>query len=296
MEDLYIKTKNLMKKYNISANKSLGQNFLINEEIVTNIVEKSEVNDTNLVIEIGPGLGSLTEQLLQRARRVVGIELDTRMIHILKDRFEHSSNFEIQNEDILKVNLKGLIEEQRKKDEKIEKVKVVANLPYYITTPIIMKLLEEKLDIESITVMVQKEVANRLCQIPGKKDTGAITYAVYYYSECEKVINVPKESFVPNPEVESCVIKLTLRREPIVKPINEELFFKIIKASFMQRRKTLINGLTNSRIIEDKEKLKMILNKLSIDEKVRGESLTIEQFTMLADEINKTIYLECNDK
>ena len=193
MENLYNKTKFILKKYNITANKSLGQNFIINDSVVDKIVESAEITKEDLVIEIGPGLGNLTEFLLEKAGKVIAIELDERMLEILNDRFSLYDNFEIINEDVLKVDLNKLI--KTNKNEQIKNAKIVANLPYYITTPIIMKLLEEKLDLESITVMIQKEVADRLIAIPGEKETGAITYAVYYYAIAEAILEVPKESF-----------------------------------------------------------------------------------------------------
>jgi 16S rRNA (adenine1518-N6/adenine1519-N6)-dimethyltransferase len=235
----------------------------------------------DLVIEIGPGLGTLTKELLEKAKKVIAVELDKRMVQILNDRFELYNNFELINEDVLKVDLKTIIENE-KKDGNINSVKIVANLPYYITTPIIMKLLEDRLDIESITVMVQKEVAKRLTAKTGNRDSGAITYSVNYYCEPEEVIIVPNTSFIPEPEVESEVIKLNLRKEPCVKVNSEELFFKLIKLAFMQRRKTLINAISNSKLIE-KEKFKQILNELGIDEKVRGENLTIQDFANIAN-------------
>lgn len=280
---IYKDTMFILKKYNISANKSLGQNFLINEEVVNNIVSSADIKENDMVIEIGPGLGTLTNELLKNAKKVVAVELDTRMIKILNDRFSLYDNFEVINEDILKIDLKELI--QRNKNENdIENVKIVANLPYYITTPIIMKLLEERLDIESITVMIQKEVAERITAIPGEKLTGAITYSVYYYAESEKVMLVPNTSFIPEPEVESEVIKLKIRDTAVVKVNDEKKFFELIKASFMQRRKTLVNGVVNSKLIEKKDFIE-ILNKLGIDERARGESLSIEQFANISNEM-----------
>ena len=179
MQDIYQETKYIMNKYKIKANKSLGQNFLVSQQVVDNIVGSSEITKEDLVIEIGPGLGTLTKELLERAGKVICIELDKNMIKILEDRFSLYNNFEIIFNDVLKVNLDKIIKEEKEKNN-LKKAKIVANLPYYITTPIIMKLLEEKLDLESITVMIQKEVADRLIAIPGEKNTGAITYAVYY--------------------------------------------------------------------------------------------------------------------
>ena len=286
MESIYKETMFILKKYNISANKSLGQNFLVNDEVINTIVESANIEKEDLIIEIGPGLGTLTGRLLEKAKKVIAIELDKRMLTILKDRFALYNNFEIINDDILKVNLKEIITKEK---EHVKNVKIVANLPYYITTPIIMKLLEDRLDIQSITVMVQKEVAKRLTAIPGTQLSGAITYAVNYYCEPEEVIEVPNSSFIPEPEVESEVIKLNLRKEPPIKLENEELFFKIIKASFMQRRKTLINGISNSGLME-KEEIKQLLKKVGLDEKVRGENLSLQDFANLAEEINNNKY------
>ena len=274
-------TRFLLKKYNISANKSLGQNFLIDDEVVAETVKAAEITDKDLVIEIGPGLGTLTARLLENAGRVVAVELDNRMIEILKERFALYNNFELINEDILKIDLEALIE-KTKKEYKLNDVKIVANLPYYITTPIIMKLLEERLDIKSITVMVQKEVAKRLTAEPSSKLAGAITYSVNYYCEAEEKIEVPKTSFMPSPEVDSEVIKLTLRKNSPVEVKDQELFFKLIKVSFMQRRKTFINGVSNGNIAS-KDKIKQILNELGIDENVRGENLTLEQFAKISN-------------
>jgi 16S rRNA (adenine1518-N6/adenine1519-N6)-dimethyltransferase len=286
MENILEETKFIMKKYGIKANKSLGQNFLINTQVVESIVNSSEITEEDMVIEIGPGLGTLTKYLLEKAGKVLCIELDSRMIEILEDRFNIYKNFEVINQDVLKVNLNEIIKEN-KKDGKIKNVKVVANLPYYITTPIIMKLLEDKLDIKSITVMIQKEVADRLIEVPGGKDTGAITYSVYYYCESEKIMVVPNSSFIPEPEVTSEVIKMTLRKEPIVKIENPKVMFMIIKSAFMQRRKTLLNGLTNTKVFLSKNEGLEILGKLNLDENVRAENLTIHDFANIAEEIIK---------
>ena len=286
MQNILEETKNIMKKYNIKANKSLGQNFLISTEVVENIVGSSELSKEDMVIEIGPGLGTLTKYLLEKAGKVVCIELDTKMIKILNDRFLNENNFELINEDVLKVDLNKLIKEN-KKDEKIKNVKIVANLPYYITTPIIMKLLEEKLDIKSITVMIQKEVADRLIEIPGGKNTGAITHTVYYYCESEKIMEVPNNSFIPEPEVTSEVIKMNLRKEPAVNLENPKVMFMIIKSAFMQRRKTLINALTNARVFLNKQEGVEILKKLNLNENIRAEELSIQDFANIAKIITK---------
>lgn len=283
MENLYNKTKFILKKYNISANKSLGQNFLINDSVVDKIVESAEITKNDLVIEIGPGLGNLTEFLLEKAGKVIAIELDQRMLEILNDRFSLYDNFEIINEDVLKVNLNELI--SKNKNSKIKNAKIVANLPYYITTPIIMKLLEEKLDIETITVMVQKEVADRLIAVPGEKLSGAITYSVYYYATSENVTIVENNSFIPEPEVDSEVIKLSIRKNPPVKLLDENQFFKTVKASFMQRRKTLINALVNGGILKNKQDAKKLFDDLNMDYNTRGESLSIEKFAEISNYI-----------
>lgn len=284
MENILEETKFIMKKYNIRANKSLGQNFLINEEVVKNIVECSKIEKEDLVIEIGPGLGTLTKYLLEKAGKVICIELDTKMLQILEDRFSLYDNFELINNDVLKVDLKNIIEKE-KIQGKIKQVKIVANLPYYITTPIIMKLLEEELELESITVMIQKEVADRLIAIPGEKNTGAITYSVYYYASSEAIMEVPNSSFIPEPEVTSKIIKLNIRKEPVVTPKDKEKMFKIIKYSFTQKRKTLLNSLTNNKIFENKQQGIEILNSLQINENCRPEELTLEQFKKISDNL-----------
>ena len=206
------------------------------------------------------------------------------MLQILKDRFSLYNNFELINNDVLKVDLKNIIEKE-KAEGKIKNVKIVANLPYYITTPIIMKLLEEELELESITVMIQKEVADRLIAIPGEKNTGAITYAVYYYATSETIMEVPNSSFIPEPAVTSKVIKLNIRKEPIVTPKNKEKMFKVIKCAFMQKRKTLLNSLTNNKIFENKNQGIELLKSLQINENIRPEELTLEQFEKISDNL-----------
>ena len=274
-------TSFIMKKYHIKANKALGQNFLIDEKVINKIIENSQIEKKDCVIEIGPGLGTLTKELLETSGKVICIELDKKMIPILNDRFSLYKNFELINDDILKVDLNKLIMSQ--KGEGLENVRIVANLPYYITTPIIMKLLEEKLDLESITVMVQKEVADRLIAIPGNKDTGAITYTVYYYAQGEEIAEVPKESFIPIPEVTSKVIKLNIRKNPPVQVRNSEVMFRIIKCAFMQRRKTLLNALVNTKVFLNKEEGKSILKKLNLDENIRAEKLMLDDYAKIAD-------------
>ena len=285
MSNLWNETEFIMKKYHIKANKNLGQNFLIDEQVIEKIVNASDIKKEDCIIEIGPGLGTLTKELLEKAGKVISVELDKKMITILKDRFALYNNFELINNDILQVDLKNIITTEKEKG--LKNVKVVANLPYYITTPIIMKLLEEKLDLESITVMVQKEVADRLIAVPSDKETGAITYSVYYYAKGEEILEVPKESFIPEPEVTSKVIKLNIRKEPPVRVNSPEVMFRIIKCAFMQRRKTLLNALVNTKVFLNKDEGIKILKKIGLREDVRAEKLKIEDFAKITDSILK---------
>ncbi len=286
MNSVLEETKYILSKYKISANKKLGQNFLIDYNVINQIIDKSNIQKDDLVIEIGPGLGTLTAKLLEHAGKVIAIELDDRMIKILNYRFKLYDNFSLLHEDILKVNLKELISKSK---EELSNVKIVANLPYYITTPIIMKLLEDNLDIVSITVMVQKEVADRITARPGDKLSGAITYSVDYYAQAKNLMFVSKECFLPSPEVDSEVIYLKIREKPQIQVKNKDLFFKVIKASFMQRRKTLLNGLTNSGIVKNKEMAKKIIEEMNLSVDIRGEKLTTQQFAELTDLIEKYI-------
>lgn len=286
METLYNETKFILNKYGIHANKSLGQNFLINNEVVSTIIESANISNKDLVIEIGPGLGTLTSRLLEKAGKVICVELDDRMISILEDRFKLYNNFELIHNDVLKVDLNKIIEENLE-NSNLKTAKIVANLPYYITTPIIMKLLEEKLNIETITVMIQKEVADRLVALPGTKNAGAITYSVYYYADASKIIDVERNSFIPEPNVTSTVIQLKIRKESLLQVENEELMFKIIKQAFMQRRKTFVNALSNLTTFNNKEEIIQLLKELNISEKVRGEALTIEQYAKITNRILK---------
>ena len=275
MSNILEDTQFIMKKYKIKANKSLGQNFLI-----------SDITKEDLVIEIGPGLGTLTKELLEKAGKVICIELDKKMIKILNDRFSMYKNFELIHGDVLKVRLNKIIKDEKEKNG-FKKAKIVANLPYYITTPIVMKLLEDRLDLETITVMVQKEVADRLIATPGERETGAITYSVYYYATSEAILEVPNDSFIPEPEVTSKVIKLTIRKEPPVEVKSRGVMFKIIKSAFMQRRKTLLNALTNTKVFMSKEEGIEILKELNLDENIRAEKLTLEDFAQITNKILK---------
>lgn len=297
MKNLYNETIQIMRKYNVTANKSYGQNFLIDENVIHCIIENAEIAKDDFVIEIGPGLGTLTQFLLKNAGKVLAIELDKKMVNIISDRFskelennlnsENSSNIsnpklEIISGDILKVDLKEIISNELNNGYK--KVKVVANLPYYITTPIIMKLLEEKLQIDSITVMVQKEVAERLSEIPGGKETGAITYSIYYYTDAKILINVPREIFIPAPEVTSSVIQFKILETPRVNVKDEEQLFKLIKQGFLMKRKTLVNALAGFQN-KQKNDIINILNELNINEKVRAEQLSLEDFVKIAEKM-----------
>ena len=264
----YEETKYIMNKYNVHPNKRLGQNFLFDETSLKKIAENVQENDT--IIEIGPGLGTLTAILGQKAKKVIAVELDKNMVQILNDRFKLYENIEILNEDILNVDL----------DKMAPKAKVIANLPYYITTPIIIKLL--KTNIKEITILIQQEVAQRICAKTGEKKAGAITYFVDYYAEAQIIANVPKEVFVPAPEVESSIVKMKVREEKKVKVKDEKLLFEIIRTNFNGRRKTLLNSLCN---IIEKEKLKSILEELNIDSNVRGENLTLEQYAKIVNKI-----------
>lgn len=270
-------TKFLMKKYKLTASKALGQNFLIDEEIIKSTIDVAQISKNDLVVEIGPGLGTLTNELLNSAGKVICVELDKRMVEILEDRFSLFNNIQIINEDVLKLDIEKII-----KTSGFTEAKVVANLPYYITTPIIMQLLEGKANLKSITVMVQKEVAERLCAKTGTRDAGAITYAVEYYSNAREVLIVPNTSFIPMPSVESAVITLDIAKNKFSNVKDEELLFEIIKHAFMQRRKTLVNALEGVKG-KSKGQIKELLEKLEIDEKIRGEALSLNSFIEISN-------------
>ena len=276
------KVKSQMAEHGLKFNKAYGQNFLCDETILEEIIYASELDDKTCVLEIGPGAGALTAKLAKNAKKVVAVEIDKGLIPLLSENISQFDNVKIINDDILKINLNELI----KQEFNGEKVKVVANLPYYITTPILMKLLEENPGFSDIVVMVQKEVADRLIAEPGSKNCGAITYSVNYYCKTRGIVNVPPEAFVPPPKVWSSVVKLTLRDEPPVKPVSVEHFFALIKASFLLRRKTFINSVSSSAEMKiSKEVLKNILTELGISETIRGEALTLVQFSQISDAI-----------
>ena len=270
----------VINKHEFAFQKKFGQNFLIDEGIVNKIVREAGVTKDDFVLEIGPGIGTMTQLLCEQAGGVAAVEIDTNLIPILKETLAEYDNVTIINEDILKVDIKKLAEEKNGG----KPIKVVANLPYYITTPIIMGLFESNVPIDSITVMVQKEVADRMQVGPGTKDYGALSLAVQYYSKPQVVINVPPECFIPRPNVGSAVIRLTRYKEPPVKVKDEKLMFKLIRASFNQRRKTLANGLNNSPEINfSKEEFTAAIESLHKGPSIRGEALTLSEFAALSD-------------
>jgi len=274
-------TIDILKKYDFNFQKKFGQNFLIDTHVLEKIMDAAEVTKDDLVIEIGPGIGTMTQYLCERAREVVAVEIDKNLIPILNDTLSAYDNVTVINEDVLKLDIKALAEERNGG----KPVKVVANLPYYITTPIIMGLFESGVPLKSITIMVQKEVADRMKTGPGSKEYGALSLAVQYYSDPKIMMEVPPNCFIPRPNVGSAVIRLDRCEEPKVEVADEALLFKIIRASFNQRRKTLVNGLSNGGIPVSKEELKEILIRLFDNENIRGEALTLQQFAALADEI-----------
>lgn len=268
----------IKKKYGFETSKKLGQNFITNREVAKDIVSGAEATNS-IVIEIGPGIGTLTALLAKEARAVIAIELDDRLIPILEDRFSSYDNVKIIHSDVLEIDLNEVIGEATKKFGKSE-VKIIGNLPYYITTPIIVSLLKAKIPARSITIMIQKEVAERIIAEPGSKKCGAITYLAHYYSKPRLICEVDKENFYPMPKVDSAVIKLDIREKPAISVANEELFFKIIKAGFMQRRKTLVNSISHGGQF-DKAEITNALETLGIDLKRRAETLTLHEFTSL---------------
>ena len=274
-------TIEIIKKYNFAFQKRFGQNFLIDSHVIEKIIRAADINKEDTVIEIGPGIGTLTQYLAEAAGKVIAIEIDKNLMPVLDETLAEYDNVEIINEDVLKVDINKLIGEGKN-------CKVVANLPYYITTPIIMGLLENNVPASSITVMVQKEVAMRMQAKPGSKDYGALSLAVSYYAEPYIVANVPENCFMPRPNVGSAVIKLTRWEEKPVNVENEKLMFDIIRASFNQRRKTLQNGIKNASWLDySKEDIVAALGKMGLDEAIRGEALTLEQFAELSDFLNK---------
>lgn len=274
-------TIEILKKYDFMFQKRFGQNFLIDTHVLEKIIKSAEITKEDLVLEIGPGIGTMTQYLCENAREVIAVEIDKNLIPILtNDTLAEYDNVTVINEDILKLDLNKLVEEKNGG----KRIKVVANLPYYITTPIIMGLFESHVPLQNITVMVQKEVADRMQAGPGSKDYGALSLAVQYYATPYIAANVPPNCFMPRPNVSSAVIRLTLHKEPPVKVKDESFLFAIIRASFSQRRKTLVNGLTNAAELNiSKDRVQEALEQMGLSATIRGEALTLEQFAELSN-------------
>ncbi|MBU3571675.1 16S rRNA (adenine(1518)-N(6)/adenine(1519)-N(6))-dimethyltransferase RsmA [Priestia aryabhattai] len=281
------RTKEILKKYGFTFKKSLGQNFLIDTNILHRIVDHAEITEETGAIEIGPGIGALTEQLAKRAKKVLAFEIDQRLLPILADTLSPYPNAKVIHQDVLKADLKETLEQEF---ENIEDLMVVANLPYYVTTPILMKLLEEQIPVRGIVVMLQKEVADRIAAKPGTKEYGSLSIAIQYYTEAETVMIVPKTVFNPQPNVDSAVIRLLRRPKPAVKVQDEAFFFQVVRASFGQRRKTILNNLVNN-LPNGKQKkadIEQALATAEIDPKRRGETLSIQEFGTLSDQLLKS--------
>lgn len=277
-------TIEVLKKYNFSFQKKYGQNFLIDTHVLDKIIRAAGITEDDCVLEIGPGIGTMTQYLAQAAGKVIAVEIDKALIPILSDTLSSYYNVTIINDDVLKLNIRKLVEEENEG----KPIKVVANLPYYITTPIIMGLYENHVPIESITVMVQKEVADRMQEEPGSKDYGALSLAVQYYAEPYIVANVPPNCFMPRPKVGSAVIRLTSHKKPPVEVEDEKLLFRLIRASFNQRRKTLANGLKNSPELDvPKEVIMECIEELGRGASIRGEALSLEEFAALCNSISR---------
>jgi 16S rRNA (adenine1518-N6/adenine1519-N6)-dimethyltransferase len=273
-------TIEILQKYDFVFQKKFGQNFLIDTHVLDKIIRESNITKEDMVLEVGPGIGTMTQYLCESAKKVIAVEIDKALIPILSDTLSEYDNVRVINEDILKVDINKIVREEN--DNK--PIKVVANLPYYITTPIIMGLFESHVPIESITIMVQKEVADRMKVGPGTKDYGALSLAVQYYAEPEIIANVPPNCFMPRPNVSSSVIKLTRHKTPPVQAKDEKLMFKLIRASFNQRRKTLQNSINNSPDLNiSKERVVAALEEMGLPPAVRGEALTLAQFAKLSD-------------
>lgn len=270
----------ILQKYQFRFQKKFGQNFLIDTSVLERIMNAAEITKEDCVLEIGPGIGTMTQYLAERAKKVFAVEIDKNLIPILDETLAEYDNVTVMNEDILKVDIEKLVQEQNEG----KPIKVVANLPYYITTPIIMSLFESKVPLHSITIMVQKEVADRMQEMPGSKEYGALSLAVQYYAKPEIVANVPPNCFMPRPSVGSAVIKLTRYEQPPVVVVDEKLMFQIIRASFNQRRKTLVNGLTNASFLQvGKEEILQALVQMGQPASVRGETFSLEQFAQLTN-------------
>lgn len=277
--------KTILEKHGFTFSKALGQNFLINPEVCPEMARQAVTGENDGVIEIGAGVGVLTAELCKRAKKVVSIELDKRLLPVLDETLGEFDNFEVVNEDILKVDLHKLI---REKFSDCENVSVCANLPYYITSPVIMKLLEDKLPVKQIIVMVQREAADRLTAPVGSRESGAITVAVNYYAEAEKLFNVSKGSFVPSPKVDSAVIRLTVYEKPPIETKDEELFFKTVKAMFMQRRKTALNSVSAGLGVP-KDTVARALEMTGLDINIRAEKLTLSQLCEFTNNLKEVM-------
>lgn len=274
-------TEEIIRKYRFDLRKKFGQNFLIDNNILDKIVEAAGITRNDCVLEIGPGIGTMTQRLAEEAGEVVAVEIDKNLIPILAETLAGYDNVTVLNEDILKTDIRAIARQHGGRP-----LKVVANLPYYITTPIIMSLLESRVPIESVTVMVQKEVADRMRVGPGSKDYGALSLAVQYYAKPEIVTKVPAACFMPRPNVDSTVIRLTCYEEPPVKARDEAWLFAVIRASFNQRRKTLANGLANAGGLGlNRQQVEIVLAQMGLPRNVRGETLTLERFTELSDRL-----------
>ncbi len=279
-------TIEILQKYNFNFQKKFGQNFLIDTHVLDKIISAAEITKEDMVLEIGPGIGTMTQYLAEAAGKVIAVEIDKNLIPILEDTLGGYDNVTVINEDVMKVDIQKLAETENEG----RPIKVVANLPYYITTPIIMGLFEKHVPLHSITVMVQKEVADRMQTGPGNKDYGALSLAVQYYAEPYIVANVPPNCFMPRPKVGSAVIRLTCHENPPVKVQDEKLMFDIIRASFNQRRKTLANGLNNSNLLDfPKEKIQAAIESLGKGASVRGETLSLREFATLSDFLSKEL-------
>ena len=286
--DLYSRStiEDIKRKHEFQLSKSLGQNFITDRNVLDRIMEGAEVSGDDLVIEIGPGIGVLTAEAAQAAAHVVAVEIDSRLIPILQETLGEYSNVQVVNADVLKTDLNEIIRECREQNLFTGKVKIIGNLPYYITTPIIMNILENGVQADSITIMMQKEVADRIRSGPSRKTYGAISVAVQYYCEVTHVTDVPKEVFVPRPKVDSSVLRLDIRKEKAAALEDEKLFFECIKAGFGQRRKTLFNSLAGIRGIQ-KDDIRQLLGEVGIDGSRRAETLNIEEFAAIANGMAK---------
>ena len=275
-----LRTRAIMERYGFNFKKGFGQNFLIDSNILENIADAAEVTDEDTILEIGPGFGALTQVLAERAKKVIALEIDTKLIPILNETLDGYSNIEIINKDVLKCDIEKLAEEKNNG----KPFKVVANLPYYITTPIVMDLLEKNNIIKSMTIMIQKEVADRMQAEPGNSDYGALSVAVQYYSDVSVDMIVQPSCFMPKPKVASAVITLKLRDKPPVDVCDKKLYFKLVKCAFGQRRKTLLNTLCNQGGFDiSKEEMTKIINSAGLDEKIRGEAMSLEDFARLTE-------------